>query len=61
MDWQPRFPAAWPQREENDATRLCRIFNDYLTACAGAFRVRDIQRWQDRFYHRDLWGICAVR
>ncbi|MCL6745407.1 cyclopropane fatty acyl phospholipid synthase [Kosakonia sp. R1.Fl] len=46
MAWHRRFNQAWPQIASNYSTQFHRMFNYYLTACAGAFRARNIQLWQ---------------
>ncbi|PDO90445.1 cyclopropane fatty acyl phospholipid synthase [Kosakonia pseudosacchari] len=46
MAWHRRFNQAWPQIAGNYSTQFHRMFNYYLTACAGAFRARNIQLWQ---------------
>lgn len=46
MAWHRRFNQAWPQLSGNYSTKFQRMFNYYLTACAGAFRARNIQLWQ---------------
>lgn len=46
MAWHYRFNQAWPQLSDNYSTKFQRMFNYYLTACAGAFRARNIQLWQ---------------
>lgn len=46
MAWLENFTARWPEIADryNDTTR--RMFRYYLSACAGAFRARDLQLWQ---------------
>ncbi|WP_192036746.1 cyclopropane fatty acyl phospholipid synthase [Halomonas sp. YLGW01] len=46
MAWLQNFDARWPEIAEryNETTR--RMFRYYLSACAGAFRARDLQLWQ---------------
>ena len=46
MAWHSRFNKAWPQLSGNYSLKFQRMFNYYLTACAGAFRARNIQLWQ---------------
>ncbi|AKL12343.1 TPA: cyclopropane fatty acyl phospholipid synthase [Kluyvera intermedia] len=46
MAWHSRFNKAWPQLSGNYSVKFHRMFNYYLTACAGAFRARNIQLWQ---------------
>ncbi|TCV99247.1 cyclopropane fatty acyl phospholipid synthase [Biostraticola tofi] len=46
MAWHQRFQRAWPRLAERYGDRFYRMFNYYLTACAGAFRARNIQLWQ---------------
>ncbi|MGB8714222.1 MAG: cyclopropane fatty acyl phospholipid synthase [Onishia taeanensis] len=46
MAWLENFTARWPEIADryNETTR--RMFRYYLSACAGAFRARDLQLWQ---------------
>lgn len=46
MAWLTNFTARWPEIADryNETTR--RMFRYYLSACAGAFRARDLQLWQ---------------
>ncbi|SFT63707.1 cyclopropane-fatty-acyl-phospholipid synthase [Kosakonia arachidis] len=46
MAWHRRFNQAWPELSGGYSTKFQRMFNYYLTACAGAFRARNIQLWQ---------------
>ena len=46
MAWHSRFNKAWPELSGNYSLKFYRMFNYYLTACAGAFRARNIQLWQ---------------
>jgi len=46
MAWLERFRNAWPELSRRYNERFERMFTYYLTACAGAFRARDIQLWQ---------------
>ncbi|MFV4847649.1 cyclopropane fatty acyl phospholipid synthase [Edwardsiella tarda] len=46
MAWYQRFQACWPEISANYSERFYRMFCYYLTACAGAFRARNIQLWQ---------------
>ncbi|WP_027711776.1 cyclopropane fatty acyl phospholipid synthase [Dickeya chrysanthemi] len=49
MAWHERFQQHWPELAARYPTRFQRMFNYYLSACAGAFRARSIQLWQVLF------------
>ena len=46
MAWLERFELAYPEPTDRYPERFRRMFRYYLTACAGAFRSRNIQLWQ---------------
>ncbi|ANI29381.1 cyclopropane fatty acyl phospholipid synthase [Yersinia entomophaga] len=60
MAWYEKFRAAWPVLSEKYSERFERMFSYYLNACAGAFRVRDIQLWQVLFSPRGVDGGLRV-
>lgn len=60
MAWHERFIKAWPQLKGNYSDRFYRMFRYYLTACAGAFRARDIQLWQLVLSPRGVRGGVRV-
>ncbi|TYL43665.1 cyclopropane fatty acyl phospholipid synthase [Dickeya chrysanthemi] len=49
MAWHERFQQHRPELAARYPTRFQRMFNYYLSACAGAFRARSIQLWQVLF------------
>ncbi|WP_033577353.1 cyclopropane fatty acyl phospholipid synthase [Dickeya chrysanthemi] len=49
MAWHERFQQHRPELTARYPTRFQRMFNYYLSACAGAFRARSIQLWQVLF------------
>ncbi|MEH2921631.1 cyclopropane fatty acyl phospholipid synthase [Samsonia erythrinae] len=61
MAWHSRFTEAWPQLAANYATEFRRMFSYYLTACAGAFRARNIQLWQILFSRGVAHGLRVPR
>lgn len=61
MAWHDRFNEAWPQLSDNYSTEFRRMFNYYLTVCAGAFRARDIQLWQILFSRGVTGGLRVAR
>ena len=61
MAWYSRFNDAWSQLSDNYSPEFRRMFNYYLTACAGAFRARNIQLWQVLFSHGVTGGLCVAR
>ena len=44
--WDRNFVAAWPRLQQRYDERFQRMWRYYLNACAGAFRVRNLQLWQ---------------
>lgn len=46
MAWLERFRAAWPTLAARYGETFRRMWEYYLSSCAGAFRARDIQLWQ---------------
>lgn len=46
MAWHEKFENAWPDLKRKYDERFRRMWNFYLLACAGAFRVRTLQLWQ---------------
>lgn len=61
MAWLARFQEHWPQLEKNYSDRFYRMFTYYLTACAGAFRARNIQLWQIVFTRGHRGGLRVPR
>ncbi len=61
MAWYQRFQALWPEIANNYSERFKRMFDYYLTACAGAFRARDIQLWQIVFSRGVEDGLRVAR
>lgn len=61
MDWHQRFNSFWPKIQDNYSESFKRMFNYYLTSCAGAFRARDIQLWQVLFSRGVEGGIYVYR
>ncbi len=61
MDWHQRFNSFWPEIQENYSESFKRMFNYYLTSCAGAFRARDIQLWQVLFSRGVDGGMYVYR
>ncbi|TDT58997.1 cyclopropane-fatty-acyl-phospholipid synthase [Enterobacter sp. AG5470] len=61
MAWHSRFNEAWPQLAEKYSSEFRRMFNYYLTACAGAFRARNIQLWQIVFSRGVTGGLRVAR
>nr|WP_113866402.1 cyclopropane fatty acyl phospholipid synthase [Brenneria salicis]NMN91887.1 cyclopropane-fatty-acyl-phospholipid synthase [Brenneria salicis ATCC 15712 = DSM 30166]RBP62895.1 cyclopropane-fatty-acyl-phospholipid synthase [Brenneria salicis ATCC 15712 = DSM 30166]RLM30759.1 cyclopropane-fatty-acyl-phospholipid synthase [Brenneria salicis ATCC 15712 = DSM 30166] len=60
MAWHERFQQSWPQLSDRYSARFRRMFSYYLTACAGAFRARNIQLWQVLFSHNGFEGGLRV-
>jgi cyclopropane-fatty-acyl-phospholipid synthase len=46
MAWKANFEAAWPELKERYGERFRRMWQYYLSLCAGAFRARHLQLWQ---------------
>lgn len=46
MAWLSNFEAHWHEISANYNEKTRRMFRYYLSACAGAFRARNIQLWQ---------------
>ena len=61
MAWYERFLASWPEIADNYSERFKRMFSYYLSACAGAFRARDIQLWQVVFSRGIEHGLRVAR
>lgn len=61
MAWLERFRNNWPLLEKNYSDRFYRMFTYYLTACAGAFRARNIQLWQIVFTRGNRGGLRVPR
>lgn len=61
MAWYQRFQDLWPEIANNYSERFKRMFDYYLTACAGAFRARDIQLWQIVFSRGVEDGLRVAR
>ncbi|MCM7774876.1 cyclopropane fatty acyl phospholipid synthase [Enterobacter asburiae] len=61
MAWNRRFQAAWPTLKARYPERFRKMFTYYLNACAGTFRVRNIQLWQVIFTRGKVGGICVPR
>ncbi|MCE0799502.1 MULTISPECIES: cyclopropane fatty acyl phospholipid synthase [unclassified Buttiauxella] len=61
MDWHQRFNLFWPEIQDNYSESFKRMFNYYLTSCAGAFRARDIQLWQVLFSRGVEGGMYVYR
>lgn len=61
MAWLTRFTEAWPQLAAHYSPAFRRMFSYYLTACAGAFRARNIQLWQVLFSRGVTHGLCVPR
>ncbi|NKI73924.1 cyclopropane fatty acyl phospholipid synthase [Dickeya sp. CFBP 2040] len=61
MAWLARFNTAWPQLAADYSPAFRRMFSYYLTACAGAFRARNIQLWQVLFSRGVTHGLCVPR
>lgn len=60
MAWHQRFQTCWPEISDNYSVRFYRMFCYYLTACAGAFRARDIQLWQVLLSPKGIEGGMRV-
>lgn len=60
MAWYENFKQAWPMLSEGYSERFERMFTYYLSACAGAFRSRDIQLWQVLFSPKGVEGGVRV-
>lgn len=61
MAWHQRFNSFWPEIQDNYSESFKRMFNYYLTSCAGAFRARDIQLWQVLFSRGVEGGMYVYR
>ncbi|MBW4201885.1 cyclopropane fatty acyl phospholipid synthase [Enterobacter cloacae subsp. cloacae] len=61
MAWNTRFQAAWPILKARYPERFRKMFTYYLNACAGTFRVRNIQLWQVIFTRGKVGGMCVPR
>lgn len=61
MAWHTRFNRSWPQISDHYSVSFKRMFNYYLTSCAGAFRARDIQLWQVLFSRGVSGGLYVYR
>ncbi|MEX1843632.1 cyclopropane fatty acyl phospholipid synthase [Enterobacter cloacae] len=61
MAWNARFQAAWPSLKARYPDRFRKMFTYYLNACAGTFRVRNIQLWQVIFTRGKVGGMCVPR
>ena len=61
MAWHTRFNRSWPQISDHYTVSFKRMFNYYLTSCAGAFRARDIQLWQVLFSRGVSGGLYVYR
>lgn len=60
MAWLASFQKAWPSLADDYTPRFERMFRYYLSACAGAFRARDLQLWQVLFSHNGTVGGIRV-
>lgn len=60
MAWKERFEGSWTEIEGNYSPRFYRMFNYYLSCCAGAFRSRNIQLWQVLFSKNGVEGGLRV-
>ena len=60
MAWKERFNQSWQQIKDNYSDKFYRMFNYYLSSCAGAFRARDIQLWQVLFSKNGAEGGIRV-
>ncbi|KFX07716.1 cyclopropane fatty acyl phospholipid synthase [Pectobacterium betavasculorum] len=60
MAWQARFQQGWPQLATRYTARFRRMFSYYLSACAGAFRARELQLWQIVFSISGIDGGLRV-
>ena len=49
MAWLGNFDTHWHELANNYSEQTRRMFRYYLSVCAGAFRVREIQLWQIAF------------
>lgn len=56
MAWHHNFNQHWDDLRKDYDDRFYRIWNYYLSACAGAFRARDIQLWQIVLSKKGLVG-----
>jgi len=61
MAWHQHFNSFWPEIQDNYSESFKRMFNYYLTSCAGAFRARDIQLWQVLFSRGVEGGMYVYR
>lgn len=60
MAWKQKFKESWPEIKDNYSPRFYRMFNYYLSSCAGAFRARNIQLWQVLFSKNGVEGGIRV-
>ncbi|MGB3253010.1 cyclopropane fatty acyl phospholipid synthase [Buttiauxella gaviniae] len=61
MAWHKKFNDQWENIEGSYTPNFQRMFNYYLTACAGAFRARQTQLWQIVFSRGIISGLDIPR
>jgi cyclopropane-fatty-acyl-phospholipid synthase len=54
--WRTNFNNAWPTLKEKYSDEFYRMWNYYLSCCAGQFRARGIQLWQIVLTKKGLKG-----